>query len=99
MVVQCDKGCKKFFDVDIQEREHGEGIIESYFQCPHCNSEYTIAVTDEDLRKRQDEVKQLIEKMNKTKNQVEHAKLYETMVKKKEKMIRKMNRLNKKIKK
>lgn len=51
--------CEKDFEIVDQLRLHADEIEEHYFVCPHCNVEYTFLVTDEELRKEQEEIKKL----------------------------------------
>nr|BDD45035.1 hypothetical protein 23 [Bacillaceae bacterium] len=99
MVVKCDKGCKKIFDILIQSEEHGE-IIESFFRCPHCQKKYVISVTNKEIREMQKGIKQLTDSLKDLpKDSKEYAETYEKIVKSKELAIRKMKRLQKKFKK
>jgi transposase-like protein len=46
----CDH-CGKQFAIELKEKDHGKGIIETYFVCPHCDSKYTAFVTDPGIRR------------------------------------------------
>lgn len=56
--VHCDK-CKKYFDIKPQEKKHGNGIVETFFVCPHCKARYTAFVTNAETRRKQREIKKL----------------------------------------
>ncbi|MDW0113773.1 hypothetical protein QT711_11295 [Sporosarcina saromensis] len=58
MNVQCDE-CKKSFDIKPRKKTHGVNLIETYFKCPHCKMHYTSFVTDQEVRRRQREMKEL----------------------------------------
>ena len=50
--VVCDS-CKEAFVIKAKERKHGQGIVETYFACSHCNKEYRVSITDQRCRKLQ----------------------------------------------
>ena len=47
--VICDD-CTGEFQLHIEENEIEPGIIEQFFQCPHCGARTTITITDPDMR-------------------------------------------------
>lgn len=61
--VHCDD-CKKHFDIKLKEKKRGNGIVESYFICPHCDKHYTAFVTDAVVRRKQREIKKLYESLS-----------------------------------
>lgn len=63
-IVDCDH-CHKPFNIQPKEKKHGKGITETYFICPHCKHRYTSFVTNAEIRKRQREIRQLHESVNK----------------------------------
>lgn len=48
---KCDN-CSKNILIDLKEQDHGNGIIETYFTCGHCNQRYQITVSNSHIRKR-----------------------------------------------
>ncbi|WP_339161776.1 hypothetical protein [Siminovitchia sp. FSL W7-1587] len=63
-IVECDH-CRKPITIRTKEKKHGKGIVETYFVCPHCQRRYTAFVTNAEIRKRQREIRQLHESVNK----------------------------------
>lgn len=61
--VHCDD-CKKHFDIKLKEKKRGNGIVEAYFTCPHCDKHYTAFVTDAVVRRKQREIKKLYETLS-----------------------------------
>ncbi|KZR60401.1 hypothetical protein [Pseudobacillus badius] len=51
MEIICDQ-CRKQILVLPEEKEYGNGIIETYFNCSHCQHRYSVTFTDEMIRKR-----------------------------------------------
>lgn len=50
--VQCD-ACKGMIDVSdkIIKNRLSNGVLFTFFQCPHCEAAFLISATDEDFRK------------------------------------------------
>lgn len=58
--VTCDnKRCNKKFEIKPRKKKHTVSIVETYFLCPHCKTRYSSHVTDQDIRKRQREIRTL----------------------------------------
>ena len=47
----CDK-CSATFTIEIMERTFDESVIQKFFICPNCGKEYTVLITDKDLREK-----------------------------------------------
>lgn len=58
--ILCNK-CGAEFDVTLYERKDGDLDI-TYIQCPHCDEEYLVSVTDGVLRNAVEECRCLFEK-------------------------------------
>ncbi|MED1742081.1 hypothetical protein P4U97_21740 [Bacillus swezeyi] len=56
--VHCDS-CSKPFYIRLQEQSHVKGVIETFFVCPHCGKRTTVAVTNNKVRKKIEELKAL----------------------------------------
>jgi hypothetical protein len=55
----CDS-CKQNFELEsLKERNLDGGIVEIYYNCPHCNKEYHVCVTSEQTRKVQKQMEEL----------------------------------------
>lgn len=63
-IVECDH-CHRTITIRPKEKKHGKGIVETYFVCPHCQHRYTAFVTNAEVRKKQREIRQLHESVNK----------------------------------
>lgn len=54
MNIFCEACQKTIEKVDIKEKKVGESagcqIMKKYFECPHCGRQYTITVTDREMR-------------------------------------------------
>lgn len=54
METYCDKGCKKKFEIkEFKERKLKDGVMETYFKCPHCHKKYNCFYTDKEIRRLQ----------------------------------------------
>ncbi len=60
-LVICDY-CEEEFEIKLKERKHPKGIIETYFNCPHCKEKYISFVTDVKARQLQAEMNKLRDK-------------------------------------
>lgn len=78
--VTCDE-CRKEFNMKIIEKPHGKGLIETYFNCPHCKQRYNVSVTDAQARQEQKQIN----------------KLNDELVGRKQKLMQRMNRLENEI--
>ena len=47
----CDK-CSATFTIEIMERTFDESVIQMFFICPNCGKEYTVLITDKELREK-----------------------------------------------
>lgn len=96
--VHCDE-CKKHFDIKLKEKKRGNGIVEFYFTCPHCDKHYTAFVTDAVVRRKQREIKRMHDELNelsKTNNIPEYNNVLHRMLAKKEKLKPLMDELKRK---
>lgn len=58
MLVTCNEGCKKQFEIkQLKERKLKDGVIETYFKCPKCGRKYICFYTDKEIRKLQAELR------------------------------------------
>lgn len=72
MIIVCNEGCNKEFELDkFKEAKHKDGIIEVYFKCPHCKNKYTSYFTDRDIRIKQSKINKLWDKYRASKTQEE----------------------------
>ena len=78
--VTCDE-CRKEFNMKIIEKPHGKGLIETYFNCPHCQQRYNVSVTDAQARQEQKQIN----------------KLNDELVGRKQKLMQRMNMLENEI--
>lgn len=67
--VKCDS-CKKDFNIHLKEFEYPSHqfkgyVIETYFNCAHCQRKYLAYVTYKEIRKMQKEIKQFHEDISK----------------------------------
>ncbi|MBY6758653.1 hypothetical protein HYH82_15275 [Clostridium botulinum] len=54
MLTTCNEGCGKTFNLDkLKEKKLKNGVIETYFKCPHCHKKYNCFYTDKEIRKLQ----------------------------------------------
>lgn len=86
--VHCDD-CKKNFDIKLKEKKRGNGIVETYFTCPHCDKHYTAFATDAVVRRKQREIKRMrdaLNELNKTDNIPEYNNIFHGMLAKQEKL-------------
>lgn len=62
--VNCNnERCKKIFEIKLRKKKHTVSIIESYFLCPHCKMRYSSHITDQDIRKRQRDMRKYREEL------------------------------------
>lgn len=54
----CDK-CLKTFEIKYKKKNYGVDVIETYFMCPNCKQRYTSIVTNQDIRRKQKEIRDL----------------------------------------
>lgn len=59
MLILCDKGCKKEFDIDkSQSIERVDNNVELlWLTCPHCNRKYLLYATNNKIKTLQDKVR------------------------------------------
>ena len=80
--VICDD-CTGEFQLHIEENEIEPGIIEQFFQCPHCGARTTITITDPDMREKIERRKQLRKElvaMDTSKKCISHQRLKKLML-------------------
>lgn len=94
--VTCDK-CGKEFSIKPHEKKHGKGIIETYFNCPHCNEHYTAYVTNAAIRSKQREIKKLGDQLHTITDMEKYNKAFARYRKMKQELEPKMNQLKNKI--
>jgi len=58
MIAECSN-CSKMTMVKFKNQQHPKGIQETYFKCQHCNKRYTCYVTNQAVRAKQREIKNL----------------------------------------
>ncbi|MGE6718712.1 hypothetical protein ACQKGD_15230 [Peribacillus frigoritolerans] len=58
---QCDN-CKLTFVVTLQEKNHGKGVIESFFTCTHCQTKFFVFIADDYIRQQQNKLKKIYKK-------------------------------------
>lgn len=90
--VHCDK-CEKQFVIKPQEKKHGNGVVETFFVCPHCRARYTAFVTNAEARRRQREIKKLYDSLPKITDVVEYQTVLGVIHAKKEELEPLMNKL------
>jgi|SRR5690625_362035 len=61
--VQCDE-CHGHFKVNLKQKKHGNGVIETYFTCRHCDKHYTSFVTNARARRMQRTISKLYKSIN-----------------------------------
>lgn len=86
--VHCDE-CKKYFDIKLKEKKRGNGIVETYFICPHCDKHYTAFVTDAVVRRKQREIRSIHEMLKDVKtmgNIADFQKIHAEMEQKKQEL-------------
>src|SRR5690625_1801372 len=93
--VQCDE-CNRYFKINLKEKKHGRGVIETYFTCPCCEKVYTAFVTDAIVRRRQREIKRLYEKFNKINDVNDRIKMQREIEQKKRRLKPLMDELKNK---
>lgn len=59
--VECNE-CNEQFAISEKIRKHPNSIEETYFECPYCEYEYIVLVTDYALRKEVRDIKKLHER-------------------------------------
>lgn len=62
MLVKCDgdKGCGEEFRVARFTVDNlVDGVEKTYFRCPHCEKEYVVFFTDEEIRRKQQEIRRI----------------------------------------
>lgn len=58
ILATCDEGCGKRFTIkEMPVTKLGEGIEKTSFACEHCQHEYVAFYTDEEVRKLQEEMR------------------------------------------
>ncbi|WP_172369572.1 hypothetical protein [Sporosarcina jiandibaonis] len=56
--------CNKKFNIKLRKKKHGVSVIEHFFFCPHCKTRYSSHVTDQEIRKRQRDMRKYREELN-----------------------------------
>lgn len=70
---QCTN-CEKMFVIDLQEKDHGKGITETFFSCSFCNHRYLVIITNRTIRDRISKFSSEWAKMSRLKNGKEWKK-------------------------
>lgn len=81
-MVVCDD-CSGEFNLEIEETEIEPGIIDQYFQCPHCGARTTITITDPDMRvkiERRKRLRKELVAMDTSKKCISHQRLKKLML-------------------
>jgi len=94
--IHCDV-CDEQIVIKPQLKKHGDGVQETYFNCPHCDERYTAYVTNAEIRKRQREIKRLGELLHKITDKVKYQKAFEKYQNRKAELEPMMNVLKYKI--
>lgn len=76
MLILCDKGCKKEFDIDkSQSIERVDNNVELlWLTCPHCNREYLLYATNNKIKTLQDKVRIELKKSKVNEQAIEEVK-------------------------
>lgn len=76
MLILCDKGCKKEFDIDkSQSIERVDNNVELlWLTCPHCNRKYLLYATNNKIKTLQDKVRIELKKSKVNEQAVEEVK-------------------------
>lgn len=62
MLVKCDgdRGCGEEFHIARLSVDYlADGVEKTYFICPHCAKEYVVFFTDEEIRRKQQEIRRI----------------------------------------
>ncbi|MBS4188639.1 hypothetical protein KHA94_00195 [Bacillus sp. FJAT-49705] len=89
MKVNCNE-CQKDFLIDLKEKKHPKGIIETYFVCTHCKNRFIAFVTNQNVRKKQHQMRKLQSSIPQIKHPSEYT---EAFLKKLEDHYSKINNL------
>lgn len=76
MLILCDKGCKKEFDIDkSQTIERVDNNVELlWLTCPHCKRKYLLYATNNKIKTLQDKVRIELKKSKVNEQAVEEVK-------------------------
>ncbi len=90
MLLVCDD-CKKEFTMDIKEKRIENSITKTYFTCPHCCKEYVSYYSDEKIRRKQQEIQDIIKKQryNRGKTNIDYSIKLNKQYKKLKKQLKK----------
>lgn len=58
MIAQCSN-CSEMTKIHFKEQQHPKGIRETYFNCHHCNKQFTCYATDSAVRDKQKEIRRI----------------------------------------
>ncbi|MGM1048391.1 MAG: hypothetical protein ACQEXX_19940 [Bacillota bacterium] len=60
ITTHCNAGCNQAFTFDdfTFEQLH-DGVVKTYFTCPHCGHEYTASYIDEETRNLQEKIRKV----------------------------------------
>jgi hypothetical protein len=72
--VTCD-ACNKDFDIEMKCEPVGGCVEKNFFVCPHCNKEYVTYCTDQDIRKKQAELKSLFRELQTIRSEKKYLKV------------------------
>lgn len=91
----CDE-CTKEFQIELKTKRLHEGVELTYFNCPHCECEYTTYYTDTNIREGQRHVQRLREKLQGTKNLGIRERIHADIQKRQKEIAKQMDELKKK---
>ena len=76
MLILCDKGCKKEFDIDkSQSIERVDNNVELlWLTCPYCNKKYLLYATNNKIKTLQDKVRIELKKSKVNEQAIEEVK-------------------------
>ncbi|SKC62220.1 hypothetical protein [Maledivibacter halophilus] len=101
MKITCDN-CKESFELKkLKQRSLGDEIQETYYNCPNCNKEYRVCITNKSIRELQNKIEQKkliirIETKKGCKNIKEVFEL-ENLIKKHKKKMDKLNNRKRRV--
>jgi hypothetical protein len=74
LTVTCD-ACNKGFDIEPKCEPVVGSVEKNFFVCPHCNKEYVTYCTDQDIRKKQTELKLLFRELQTARTDKKYLKI------------------------
>lgn len=88
MLVACSEGCKRNFELaKFKEKKLKDGVVETYFKCPHCHKRYTCFYTNKEIRQLQAQLRNKWGKATREEIEELHAQIKVKMDNLKSKML------------